>query len=91
MLFQPSVWLEGIALRRAAESLTWLAPHQRRTFLMAPDAFVNADENQSDWLYETLERHYLEYIRKHSRSAARTRAVFETLSTSQIAYQFFMN
>ncbi len=86
-LFQPSVWLKGAELDRTADSLTWLTEQQRGAFVREPDVFVNADENQSDWLYQTLMDRYLAYVRSKSRIAARTRAVSEVLSTSQIAYQ----
>jgi hypothetical protein len=86
-LFYPSLWLKGAELERTAESLTWLTPQQRQDFLREPEAFVNADENQSDWLYQTLTERYFSYVRKQSRVAARTRAVFECLSASPIAHQ----
>lgn len=87
-VFEPSVWLRGGELHRAAESLTWLTAQQQQAFLRDPDAFVNADENQSDWLYQTLLEHYFLYVKKRCRRSARTRAVFESLSKSPIAHQF---
>ena len=86
-LFHPSSWLTAAELRRTAESLTWLAPRQQQAFLQDPDAFVNADENDSDWLYQTLLERYFSYVQRHSQVAARTRAVFESLAASQIAHQ----
>lgn len=87
-VFQPSVWLRGLELKRAAESLTWLTAQQQQSFLRDPDAFVHADENQSDWLYQTLLKCYFQYVKRHCRRSARTRAVFESLSNSPIAHQF---
>ena len=86
-LFHPSSWLTAAELKRTAESLTWLAPCQQQAFLQDPDAFVNADENDSEWLYQTLLECYFSYVQRHSQIAARTRAVFESLSASQIAHQ----
>ncbi|HEY6249604.1 MAG TPA: hypothetical protein VI685_06560 [Candidatus Angelobacter sp.] len=88
VVFQPSVWLKGVELKRAADSLTWLTAQQQQQFLVDPDAFVNADENQNDWLYQTLLERYVLYIKRRCRRSARTRAVFESFSNSPIAHQF---
>lgn len=88
VVFQPSVWLKGLELKRAAESLTWLTSQQQQAFLQDPDSFVHADENQSDWLDQTLLECYFLFVKKHCRRSARTRAVFESLSNSPIAHQF---
>jgi hypothetical protein len=87
LLFQPSLWLTGTRLTRFADSLTWLTCSQRTEFLEGPDRFVNADENSSDWLYQSLMQAYFGYVSTQTRRSARTRAVTEVLRESKIAYQ----
>jgi hypothetical protein len=87
LLFQPSLWLRGRKLTQFADSLTWLAISQRTEFLDDPDRFVNADDNSSDWLYQSLIQAYFGYASTLTRRSARTVAVRETLCKSKIAHQ----
>jgi hypothetical protein len=87
MLFQPSLWLAGMKLTQFANSLTWLTDSQRTVFMADPDSFVNADDNSSDWLHQSLMQAYFGYIGTQTRRSARTRAVTEALRESKIAYQ----
>jgi hypothetical protein len=87
LLFQPSRGLTGTKLTQFVDSLTWLPVCRRTEFLDDPDKFVNADENLSDWLSESLMQAYFECVSGKTRRSARTLAVSETLSKSKIAHQ----
>jgi hypothetical protein len=87
LLFQPSRWLTGTKLTQFVHSLTWLPVCRRTEFLDDPDKFVNADENLSDWLSESLMQAYFECVSGKTRRSARTLAVSGTLSKSKIAHQ----
>jgi hypothetical protein len=88
MVFRPATWLTENRLQNFVKSLSWLSPEQQRQMMADPDGFVNAEENDNDWLYQSLMNEYFLYVRAKSRISARTRAVFETLEKSTIAGQF---
>ncbi|GEM_PF-5594205 len=69
--------------REFADSLTWLSSAQRRWFAEDPDGFLRK-QDCDDWLYASLTQQYLAYLRKHTRRAARTKAVAEGLQQQRL-------
>ncbi len=75
LLFSPSKWLAEVTdVRDFANSLTWLSESQRHRFAHNPDAFLG-EEDVDDWLAHRLFECYATFVRRKTRTAARSKAV----------------